>query len=318
MRLFSAATADRDSLGKTEISLWVYDGGFDCGFKSVSLVNLATEVYGRRFQRRLLIQVILESKWSFSVWIYGYRRFFKVMEWLSIRVDDRRLLIRLFIGSNGIPRGWIHGHRWILKATESYSMIFGDLCLGLMIVFRSMRIWNQEESEGCCVFRFGFKAKQWGLVPGRDLKAYGPILGFLIDVLLALGLCALVWLDMLVPGGGRYLFRLTLVFCLYWEFEFLEWSLNGIHFSDCDVLSDFEFVLVAVWFWAVDQRFFRLKTIEKRRLDRGVFNRWLFNNRNGRALISFQRASVDGHNFSKRRIKGMKAITRCTMVRCMV
>ncbi|CAH8267474.1 unnamed protein product [Arabidopsis lyrata] len=157
----------------------------------------------RIFDRRLLIRLILASDWSFSVWIYGYQRFFKVTEWFSRRVDDRRLLFRSFIGLDGNPRGWIHGDRWILKATESLSMRFGDLCLGSMIVLQSMRISIQEESEVCCVFRFGFKAKPWGLVPGRDMKEYGPILGFSIDVLLAMGLFAMVDKVFSMPEVGK-------------------------------------------------------------------------------------------------------------------
>ncbi|CAL9234317.1 unnamed protein product [Arabidopsis halleri] len=106
---------------------------------------------------------------------------------------------------------------------------------------------------------------------------------------------------MMVPGGGRYWLRLSLVIRLDLEFEFLELSFNGIQFLDCnELMSEFEFVLVAVWFWAADQRNFWLKTIEKIRLDRGVFNRWLSNDRSGRALISLPRAIVGGQIFHKR------------------
>ncbi|KAG7557053.1 hypothetical protein ISN44_As11g030530 [Arabidopsis suecica] len=68
-------------------------------------------------------------------------------------------------------------------------------------------------------------------------------------------------------GADRYLLR----FRLYLGFEFLEMRFGGIHVLDWDVLlSEFEIVSVAVWFWAADQKYFRLKTIEERWSSHGV------------------------------------------------
>ncbi|CAL9218923.1 unnamed protein product [Arabidopsis halleri] len=65
----------------------------------------------------------------------------------------------------------------------------------------------------------------------------------------------------------RFLLRLR----LYLGFVFLEMCFGGKHVLDWDVLlSEFKIVSVAVWFWAADQRYFRLKTMEERRSSRGV------------------------------------------------
>ncbi|CAH8272786.1 unnamed protein product [Arabidopsis lyrata] len=66
------------------------------------------------------------------------------------------------------------------------------------------------------------------------------------------------------------------------------------------LLSEFEIVSIAVWFWVADQRDFRLKTTEERRSGGGVFNRWFSGDRRGRALITLPWAIVGGQNISKR------------------
>ncbi|EFH62222.1 predicted protein [Arabidopsis lyrata subsp. lyrata] len=55
----------------------------------------------------------------------------------------------------------------------------------------------------------------------------------------------------------------------------------------------------AVWSWTADQRGFRLKTIEERRSDEGVFNRWFSGDRRRRALSTLPWAIVGGRNISE-------------------
>lgn len=78
---------------------------------------------------------------------------------------------------------WIHGYRLILRITGSQSMRFGDLCFGLMNVFRFMRFWSQRVTEVFNVFRLEIEVMLLSLVLGREVKAFESSVMFSSGVL---------------------------------------------------------------------------------------------------------------------------------------